>query len=73
MDISLGDVSFPRMGWLDFKALVLFKGKRLKEKCAKLGISKPPMLRPKCFEQVASGEGIKLYFDELAKKSGKSA
>lgn len=56
--------SLPRMNWMDFKKLILFRGDDLRKHCAKLGIDGNPRLRERCAAQVASGLGVDLYHRE---------
>ena len=55
--------SLPPMDWPAFKRLVLLRGRELKEHCAKLGIKTNPRLRERCFEQVKSGVGVRLFHE----------
>jgi RecA/RadA recombinase len=53
------------ISWSDFKGLVLLKGKDSQTLCKSLGITKPPRLREVCKKQLSSGEGQKMFFDNL--------
>ncbi|QJT70977.1 protein RecA [Vibrio phage vB_VcorM_GR7B] len=67
MNITLHDGSFEisKLSWFDFKCLVLLTGADLRAHCEELGIDKNPKLREKCFKQIASGDGMKHYFNTL--------
>ena len=71
LDLSIPGLDIPKMSWLEFKSLVLLRGSALKEKCAKelkrLKLKGNPKLRQRCFDQLADGTGLQLYFDSLAK------
>lgn len=59
-----------QVDWTAFKGLIVLKGKELREHCAELGLAKNPNVRVKCFEQIKSGKGTKMYFDRIRSKSG---
>lgn len=56
--------------WMDFKSLILLKGKDLQVKCKELGITKPPKIRERCKAQMAKGEGQTMFFENLRQASG---
>ena len=70
LEVSLPGISLPKMDWLDFKALLLFRGGRLKEKCASLGIKENPRIRQRCFDQMSDGAGTSLYFETMGRTAG---
>ncbi len=61
------------MDWSGFKALIVLRGKELKEHCAELGLAKNPNLRTRCFEQIRSGKGHELYFERIRNKAANAA
>lgn len=69
--ITIDDMTLPPIKWLDFKAMVLFKGTDLKEYCGELGIKVNPKLRERCFAQLKDGTAHQLYYDNL--KTGEVA
>ena len=72
LEVTLPKTPLPvKLDWLDFKALILHRGTKLKEKCKKLGLDSNPRIRQKCFEQIADGSGLEMYFKKLAKTGGK--
>ena len=72
LTIALPGLSLPKnISWLDFKALVLFRGDKLRDKCKSMKIKENPIIRQRCFGQMADGTGLSLYFGHLAKTGGK--
>lgn len=61
------------LDWLAFKALIVLKGKALKEHCQTLGLNKNPNIRTRCFQQIASGKGHEMYFNRMRDRAAKSA
>lgn len=59
-----------KISFLDFKGLILLKGKALKEWCSELGLTANPRLRERCFEQLRAGQGVAMYFDALKPDEG---
>ena len=72
MTITIGDLTIEKLDWYSFKGLILLKGKELKDWCADLGIATNPKLRERCFDQLASGEGMELYFQHVKSGGSKS-
>lgn len=54
------------LSYLDFKALILLKGKELQPTLQALRLQKNPMIRDRCFAQIKSGKGSELYFHTIA-------
>ena len=67
MSIKIGNLEIGPINWLTLKKLILLSGKELKEVCQANGITKPPKLRERCFEQLRTGKALELY--AAAKKS----
>lgn len=65
MSINTDVLEISNLSWVDFKALILLRGKDLKAHCEELGLKKNPKLREFCFEQVSSGVGIELYYANI--------
>lgn len=61
--------SIPNMpetiAWWDFKALILLKGKDLKEHCSSLGLTKNPKVREFCWKQLREGDGYNKYIAQM--------
>jgi RecA/RadA recombinase len=55
--------------WLEFKGLILLKGVALQKHCKSLKLAKNPRLREKCFSQIRSGEGSRLFFEGIREGS----
>jgi hypothetical protein len=70
LSIKIGNLEIGPITWLTFKKLILLTGKELKAVCQETGITKPPKLRERCFEQLRSGKALELYAE--AKKSNDS-
>ena len=52
-----------KMQWWDFKALMLLRGKELKEHCDSIGITRNPKVREFCKKQLESGEAFTKYIE----------
>ena len=66
LQVKLPDLDLPKVNWLKFKGLVLLKGGDLRDHCASLGLDENPKIRKRCFDQLASGDGLDLFFDHLS-------
>lgn len=53
------------LDWMDFKGLISLEGNDLRDHCKDLKIDKNPKIREACMKQMGSGEGMKMYFDNL--------
>lgn len=71
MVIKIGNLEIGPINWLTFKKLVLLTGKDLKEVCQQAGITKPPKLRERCFEQLRSGKALELYSENKKNSDSK--
>ena len=60
-----GGLELNKIGWWDFKRLILFKGKKLQKIGTKLGLKENPNIRERCFQQIREGYGIEWYFKNL--------
>lgn len=69
IDKNLTGQQIPKLSWMDFKSLILLRRQGLQEFCKKKKIKSNPRIRERCFRQIKSGKGIKMFF-EHSKKSG---
>ena len=65
IQIKPSGLSIPKLTFFDLKCLLLLKGAELREHCTKLGLNKNPKIRQLCFDQIRSGKGTELYFDNM--------
>ena len=59
------------LSWYDFKSLVLLKGQRGKKFCHDIGITRPPKLRERCFQQLQYGKAQALRVAEKKRSKKK--
>ncbi len=56
------------LSWYDFKSLILLKGEKARQFCNKLGITRPPKIRDRCFAQIKDGSAHVLRVEEKRNK-----
>jgi RecA/RadA recombinase len=63
------DDNLIKLTFKDLKGLVLLRGEALKAQCESLGLGRNPRVRDRCMDQLKSGNGMHLFFDNLSRKA----
>lgn len=68
MTLTMGKLVIKHLDWLNFKRLVLYRGKRLKKFCKSLKLGKPINLRKRALFQLKNGVADALMFATMNKR-----